>query len=69
MPGPIISALDDVVKQNWSRGIQERNDEQPRCYEMKLKGTPWWCGGQFESYSGFKIMLKNHCDGYIFEQA
>ena len=41
----LITLIEDTVRQWWPLGIQEIIDERPLCYELKLRGTPWWADG------------------------
>ena len=43
----VVNAVDNIVRQVWESrgGIQEVLDKRPLCYELKLKGNPWWCYG------------------------
>ena len=46
---PIIDVVEQTVREVWAvrGGIQEVLDDRPLCYELKLKGTPWWASGEF----------------------
>lgn len=45
VPDYICSAIKNTVEKFWPKGLQdEKNDEN--CYELKLRGTPWWADGQ-----------------------
>lgn len=46
MPDGIVAGLEEVVRQIWYNGIQDIKDERPVCYELKLKGNPWWASGE-----------------------
>lgn len=41
----VIATVEDAIKMNWSNGVQETTDERPFCFEMKLRGNPWWAIG------------------------
>lgn len=43
----VIDAVEAVVRDVWAPrgGVQEVKDERPLCYELKLKGYPWWATG------------------------
>jgi len=45
--GNIVRSVEDTVRQFWAPlgGVQEAKDSGPLCYELKLKGYPWWCSG------------------------
>ena len=45
----VVGAVDSAVRQAWAPrgGIQEVSDKRPLCYELKLKGYPWWCDGNY----------------------
>ncbi|XP_066921998.1 uncharacterized protein [Clytia hemisphaerica] len=42
----VVSAIENCVRQTWVRGVQEVLDKRPLCYELKLRGYPWWCYGE-----------------------
>jgi len=41
----VIATVEDAIKTNWSNGVQETTDERPFCFEMKLRGNPWFSLG------------------------
>ena len=43
----IVSNVENTIRQFWAPlgGVQETKDSGPLCYELKLKGYPWWCSG------------------------
>ena len=45
----VVGAVENIVRQVWGPrgGIQEVSDKRPLCYELKLKGYPWWCYGKY----------------------
>ena len=44
-PEAICHAIKDTVTQHWVGGIQNVEVDQS-CFELKLKGTPWFANGQ-----------------------
>lgn len=55
----IIQAVESTVRNEWQvrGGIQEVKDTTPLCYELKLKGYPWWCYGD-EGVASRHLMCK-----------
>lgn len=41
----IVAALEETVRQTWNHGVEEVRDDRPQCYELVLKGNPWWTSG------------------------
>ncbi|XP_057289349.1 uncharacterized protein LOC130612077 [Hydractinia symbiolongicarpus] len=68
MPDGIVAGLEEVVRQIWYNGIQDIKDERPVCYELKLKGNPWWASGNEAITSRLlivKLMEKLSSYGYF----
>lgn len=44
----VIDAVEMTVREIWATrgGVQEVKDDRPLCYELKLKGYPWWSSGK-----------------------
>ncbi|XP_057289755.1 uncharacterized protein LOC130612452 isoform X2 [Hydractinia symbiolongicarpus] len=40
----IVATL-ETVRQTWNHGVEEVKDDRPHCYELVLKGNPWWTSG------------------------
>ena len=41
VPDAVISLVEDVVREQWRKGIQKIQDTRPQLYELKLRGNPW----------------------------
>ena len=45
VPDNVIATVEETVRLNWRRGIQEVSDKRPALFEIKLRGHPWWADG------------------------
>ena len=48
VPDTVISLVEDVVREQWRKGIQKIQDARPQLYEIKLRGNPWSTHGRIK---------------------
>lgn len=48
VPDTVISLVEDVVREQWRKGIQKIQDARPQLYEIKLRGNPWSTHGMIK---------------------
>ena len=59
-PDNVIATVEETVRLNWGKGIQQVSDKRPALFEIKLRGYPWWADGMIvETAQKMKFSIKD----------